>query len=195
MTNEHNTQVSPAFSKAAKLIEGRIHLDGRQLAKPRLFERFRLWRALRLLEVAAQAEPSNGAPLLFAAKVEERLGNQRACLEWLRRAYAVAPENHIVALELGAALGRAALHAESIPILAAAVRRDPDDPRVHCNLGLALLFSGDIGRAVSAFEYLVRLEPDVAINQRLLAVATDVGQGRLPRPGSEGELATLMRQT
>lgn len=182
------------FKEAGKLIEGSVNLDGRPLGKPGFFERKRLLKALKLLERAAEIEPPYGAASLFAAKVHERLGNGEGTLRWLQKAQSGAPNNVVIAIELGGALSKQGRLAEAIGVLTAAADTHPSDPRVHSNLGLSLLLSGDTQAAITAFERLFSLEPDRPVNKRLLYLAIDVHEGRKPRPASEDEIVRSLRE-
>jgi FimV-like protein len=180
------------WDKACKLVDGCLNLDGRPLPAPEAAERRRMAEAIPLFEQAARLEPDNAGPMLFVGKVHERLGDVAASLVSFRKAHAAAPDNAAVILELGGALGRCGLHGEAVPILSQGTARYPADPRMHCNLGLELLMSGDPQRAVMVFEQLVSLEPQGTHNKRLLALAQDVAGGRKPVPKTEQEVGALM---
>ena len=117
------------------------------------------------------------------------MGNLDANVAWLRKANDVEPNNLLVALELGAALGRRGLHHESLHILGNAAMANPGDPRIHCNFGLSLLMAGEAERAVHAFEHTTALEPEVVVNHKLLAYAVEVAAGRKSVPTNEREIA------
>jgi Flp pilus assembly protein TadD len=184
-----SSEYTALFQRGAALIEGSIHLDGRQLSDPGFFEKRRLKKARPFFEQAFQADPLNAAPLFLLGKIEERLGNGAGNIEWLRRANDVEPNNPLVALELGAALGRRGMYQESLRVLGNAATRNPSDPRIHCNLGLSLLMAGEAEGAVHAFEHTTSLEPDVATNHKLLAYAIEVAAGRKAVPSSERDIA------
>jgi Flp pilus assembly protein TadD len=171
-----------------RLVDGRVNLDGCALPKPGFFEKRRLLKGVRLLEQAANVEPPYGAASLFAAKVYERLGHNEESLRWMRKAQLVAPDNLIVALELGGVLSKQGLHTEAVAVLAKAVELGPNDPRVHSNLGVSLLLSGDAKGSIAIFKTLVALEPDKPINKRLLNLAVEVCEGRKTQPTSEAEI-------
>jgi Flp pilus assembly protein TadD len=176
------------FDEGMKLVEGRVNLDGHALPEPGFLERRRLLKGARLLEQAANHEPPYGAASFMTAKVYERLGRYEDSLRWMRKAQFVAPDNLIVALELGAALSRQGLHAEAVTVLTAAVTLGPNDPRVHGNLGVSLLLSGDTEGSIAAFRNGTALEPDEPMNGRLLNLALAVLEGRKPRPTTEAEI-------
>ena len=177
------------WDKGIELLDGRINLDGNPLPKPGFFERRRLHKASVLFERAASVAPENAAPLLFLGKIEERLGNAEACVDWLKRANELEPNNLIVVLELGGALGRSGKHAESASVMMAVARSHPNDPRIHVNLGLSLLMAGEANDAVQAFEHVVKLEPDLPANRRLLSFAVSVANGTKAAPRSLRELS------
>ena len=171
-----------------KLVDGRVNLDGCALPEPGFFEKRRLLKGVRLLEQAAVVEPPYGAASLFAAKVYERLGRNKESLRWMRKAQSVAPDNMIVALELGGVLSKLGLHTEAVAVLTEAAKQNPHDPRVHSNLGVSLLLSGDAKASVAAFSTLVALEPNQQTNIRLLNLAVAVHEGRESQPMSEAQI-------
>jgi tetratricopeptide (TPR) repeat protein len=189
---EHSSEFSAVWNKASGLISGHLNLDGQELPAPGFFERRRLKKALSLFEAAGRMEADNPAPLLFASKIQERLGNSTSSLEWVRKAHALEPDNLILIIELGAALGRCGMHSEAVPVLVKGIEQHPTDPRVHANLGLELLMAGTPQKAVSAFQRLLDLEPQGQQNKRLLALAEDVAAGRKPVPKTEQEVVRLM---
>jgi Flp pilus assembly protein TadD len=189
IVDQQSSKYNVLFRQGANLAEGRVNLDGNALGDPGFFERRRLRKALGFFALAAQIEPPYGAASLFAAKIEERLGNSAECVRWLRKAQVTAPGNVIVAIELGGALSRHGLHVEAIEVLSNAAQLFADDPRVHCNLGVSLLLAGDTRGSIAAFERLVSLEPGVETNLRLLRFAVEVAEGRTPGPRSEEEIA------
>jgi predicted Zn-dependent protease len=177
------------FSAGMKLLDGRIYLDGQTLPAIGLLEKEELAKASSLLQGAARAEPGNGAPLLMLAKIEERLGNKEACVDWLQKANAVAPGNLIVVLELGGALGRQGRYWESAAVMAETARANPSDPRIHFNMGVSLLLAGDAPGAVKALKHVVKIEPALPMNQKVLDFAIAVASGVKPIPRNERELS------
>ena len=177
------------WDQGMKILDGRVNLDGRPLPKPGFFERRRLKKASDILKRAATYEPENAAPPLFIGKIAERLGDSGACVDWMRRANQLQPDNLIVVLELGGALGRHGLYAESAAVLAAMARSNPTDARIQVNLGLSLLLAGEVEGAIHAFEHVISLEPDLAVNRKLLSFAKAVATGGKPQPNNMKELA------
>jgi Flp pilus assembly protein TadD len=184
-----DTEYKSLWDRGTALLRGRINLDGKPLPSPGFFERRRLRKASSYFQKAAKVQPENAAPLLFLGKIEERLGNSDACIEWLGQASTVAPGNPIVSLELGAALGRAGKHAESASVMAPVARANPNDARIHVNLGLSLLMAGQAGEAVHAFEHAARIEPEQPTNAKLRNLASSVADGREPVPRSLREIS------
>jgi hypothetical protein len=190
--NDPKQAYREVWDRACALVEGQIQLDGRQLEPLTQADAGRLRQALALFEQAATLDASNAGPMLLASKVHERLGQFADAVVCLRKAHALAPEEMIITLELGAALGRMGFHGEAVPILTSAAAANPSEPRLQCNLGLAQLMSGHPEAAVSTFERLTRLEPQAPQNKKLLFLALDVADGRKPVPKTEREVAELM---
>ena len=141
---------------------------------------------------ASSIAPTNGAPMFFIAKIKERLGDYNGSLQWLKKANSVEPENLILAIETGAALGRLGKHREAAAMLEVAVGHHPHEPRILCNLGLSYLMAGETENAVKSFELLVQLEPDFPTNQKLFSLATEIHLGKKPTPKCEAEIAKMI---
>lgn len=181
-----------AFQTGMKLIKGCIQLDKQQLDNPGFFERRKLRKAKTHFHNASKLEPANGAPLLFIAKIEDRLGNHESSLEWLKKANQLEPDNLILAIETGAALGRLQMHKEAATALEVAAQHHPHEPRIQSNLGLSYLMAGELENAVDTFKRLNQLEPDFPANQKLLDLATTVLAGNKPIPKTEAEVVRLI---
>jgi Flp pilus assembly protein TadD len=116
----------------------------------------------------------------------------RPALEWLKKGNSVEPENLILAIETGLALGRLGKHKEAAAMLEVAALNHPHEPRIQCNLGLSYLMAGETENALKTFETLVQLEPDYPTNQKLLDLASEIQSGKKPTPKSEAEIAKMI---
>lgn len=181
-----------AFDKGAALTKGSIQLDGQSLGKVGFFEKRRLNKAIEHFKEASAIEPTNGAPMLFIAKIKQRLGDYEKSLAWLKKANSVEPENLILAIETSSTLGRLGKHREAVTLLEVAVGHHPNEPRIQCNLGLSYLMAGEIENALKTFEILILLEPDFPPNHKLLNLATEVKSGKKPIPRSEAEVVRMI---
>lgn len=193
--NPSPQQKSPykiAFDKGAELVNGRVQLDGQRLGAVGFLEKWKLKRAIKHFETASALEPSNGAPMLFIAKIKQRLGDYEGGLNWLKKANTAEPDNAILAIETGATLGRLGKHKEAVTMLEIASRHHPNEPRIQCNLGLSYLLAGETQNALNAFETLVALEPDFPTNHKLLALAAEIASGRSSIPESEADIAKMI---
>lgn len=188
----HSEAYLRAWGAACELIDGCLNLDGRHLPPPSDAESRRLQEAIPLFEEAALLEPGNAGPMLFVSKVHERLGDLPRSLAAIRKAHSILPDNPVVLIELGGALGRNGLNDEAVSVLRMATRVHPAEPRIHFNLGMALLTSGNASEAIPVFEHLIELEPDGPHNKRLLALAHEIAAGRKPAPKTEREVAALL---
>lgn len=191
---EEHSKYHVAFQRGVALVKGSIQIDGQRLKRLGFFEKIRLKRALRNFEEAALFAPDNAAPPFMMAKIRDRLGDFEGSLELLKRANLLQPDNLILAIETGAALGRLGKHREAATLLEVVSRSYPDEPRVWCNLGLSYLMTGETENAVRAFELLVRLEPSLSTNQKLLDVASEAHAGRRAIPRSEAEVVQAMSE-
>ena len=180
------------FGKGAALVKGSIQLDKQTLGELGFFEKKRLKRALTYFEKASSLAPTNGAPMLFIAKIKQRLGEFESSLEWLKKANSVEPNNLILAIETSAALGRLEKHKEAATVLENACKSHPADPRIWSNLGLSYLMAGETNSAVKTFEYLVQIEPDFPTNKKLFDLASEIALGEKSTPRNEAELIKMI---
>ncbi len=180
------------FDKGAALVKNSIQLDKQTLEKLGFFEKRRLKRALIYFEKASSLAPTNGAPMLFIAKIKQRFGEFGSSLEWLKKANSVEPNNLILAIETSAALGRLEKHKEAATVLENASKSHPEDPRIWSNLGLSYLMAEETNSAVKTFEYLVQIEPDFPLNRKLFDLASKVALGEKPTPRNEAELLKMI---
>jgi len=191
-TDEKASCYSVAFKKGANLVRGSIQLDGQRLGALGFFEKRRLNKALNHFKEASSIAPLNGAPMLFIAKILQRIGDDEGSLEWLKKANSVEPENLILAIETGGTLGRLGKHKEAAAMLEVAANHHPHESRIQCNLGLSYLMAGETDKAVKTFELLVQLEPNFPTNKKLLDLATAIRLGRKPTPKTEAEIARMI---
>jgi Flp pilus assembly protein TadD len=83
-----------------------------------------------------------------------------------------APRQKLIELSLAAKQhGRAGRWAEAIVALRELVRRMPDSPEAHCDLGVACLASGRLDEAVANLQRAVELRPGLDVALRHLAYA------------------------
>lgn len=77
-------------------------------------------------------------------------------------------------------------------MLEMAVNIHPREPRIQSNLGLSYLIGGEVENAVKAFEVLLLLEPDYAVNRKLLNLVKEIKLGAKPMPKCEADIAKMM---
>jgi protein O-GlcNAc transferase len=77
---------------------------------------------------------------------------QPGALEELTRAYRLAPQNAVIALQLGQALASGGNDEQAIPLLRHALELDPDSTSAAYQLGLALQRTGKAGDAIPLFQ-------------------------------------------
>jgi Flp pilus assembly protein TadD len=188
----HGAPFTALWDEAMALVQGRLVLDDQPMGALARGDATKLRRGASLLQRAAALEPRNAAPLLMLAKVEQRLGNAAASIGWLRKAHTTEPAHPIIVTELGAALGRQGRHREAADLILPVAQAHPRHPGIQCNLALALLLAGDAAKAVTVFQHLIEIEPERALNHRLLALAIAVAAGRKPAPASEADIGASL---
>ncbi len=177
------------FSKAGNLVGDLIRLDGRPAPKIGFFQKHKLRKAVGLYKLATQEAPENGAPYLMLAKVQERLGEYEESLASLQKAWLLEPGNMILIIELSGAYGLLNKHQEAVSVLLEGRKYYPDEPRILFNLGVSFLLTNQPKGAIEVFEKMVVIEPDYAMNQKMLNYSNRVASGEANPPQVQSDIA------
>jgi tetratricopeptide (TPR) repeat protein len=95
-------------------------------------------------------------------------GDYRSARQLLERAYALAPENGAIAINLGGAHLLLGKHQQAVPILEKAAELEPANPMVWINLAAAYLGFLEIStselqtKAIEAYQKALSLDPKAA---------------------------------
>jgi len=133
--------------------------------------------ALATAESLTDAEPLRLDILVLRADAASRLGRDADAAAALRRAEALAPADQLAAARADVALAR---HdgAAAIGYIRAALDRAPESPRLWTLLGGAYGRSGDLARAIDAYERAVALQPTALACKTLAALVFEVRHDR-----------------
>src|SRR5262245_55308218 len=151
MTEQERLRHNQLYEEGCRLARGRVLVDDYGLP-PRLgwLARRRLERAIRYLRAALELAPDNWSALWLLGKIHERLDRPAYALECLARAFDLNPGHRDVARAAGIAACEAGDGPGAVRFCQAAVRADPRDAGLLCNLALAFLITGDFVQARTA---------------------------------------------
>jgi len=128
----------------------------------------RLEEAMQTLDSVLERHPKTLMARLYLARALDRLGDSAGAAAQLEQALALAPslqetQERVAAHRLRLDGERAYTEGKMQDTLAAtveAVKRDPEDPIAHNNLGVVLTALGERARAEEAFRRALHLAPD-----------------------------------
>jgi Flp pilus assembly protein TadD len=183
------------YKQANDLIRNDIMVDGQPLsAKPNLFARIRLRKAIGLYDEVLKMNPQNWATYFMKAKALHRLGESKLAFELMLKAHhgnptisGFAREAGIIALQLGH-------FSEGVNLTEDAIKNRPEDGSLYSNLGLGQLLCGNASKAIDALYRANELEPNHPFTLRLLAVAQAIKAGKIPYPHSDKDVFKAARR-
>lgn len=177
------------YEEAWKLIKGEILLDGQPLHKPGWFVRRRLKKAQSLFEATLAINAAGWNAMFAIGKIEQRLGNLKAALDWMLRAREFVLDNTSLAKETSLMASQLGMHEDGARIADEAIALKPDDAALIVNSGLAHICAGHFKTALERFQEAARIEPDVSMNARLAVYTEKVISGEFQAPESESDIA------
>jgi len=189
LSKEEIEKHNKLYEQANDLIHRDIMIDGQPLsAKPNLFVRRRLRKAIDLYDEVLKINPQNWAACFAKAKALHRLGETRLAFELMLKAHRGNPtisgfarEAGIIALQLGR-------FSEGVNLTEEAIKTRPGDGSLYSNLGLGQLLDGNASKAIDTFCRANELEPNHPVTLRLLGVAQAGKAGKIPYPTSDKDV-------
>jgi tetratricopeptide (TPR) repeat protein len=158
--------INPESAIAHNNLARLRHSQGRMAEAMKHYE-----AALKLNPELAQAHNNLGVLLLQQGRLDEGVGH-------LREAVRLLPRDAESQYNLALALNQQENWKEAAVIFASLAPGGPNDPKLHCEYGLALAHLGQIREAMSHYARALRLQPDYpeALERLAWIAATD------PRP-------------
>lgn len=108
---------------------------------------------------AAEDDPSNFAAQMEAAAMFHRINNNDRALHFLKRAYALRPEDYDALLILANKTFDVGNYAEAKPLYEKALTMKPDSVDVRTDLGTTVFQLGDLDKAIGFFEGSLKIDP------------------------------------
>jgi len=151
------TQVAAAASPAADDHDGHDHPPGEHptgdaadgAAMPEVQAKLK----------AAEDDPKNYEAQMEAAAMFHRIKNDDRALYFLKRAYALRPDDYDALLILANKTFDVGLYAEAKPLYEKALAKDPSKVDVRTDLGTTLFQLGELDKAIEMFEGSLKVDP------------------------------------
>lgn len=156
---------------------------GHLLERPEDFEvraeMIRLMAASGQLEDAAKeverlvaARPGDAKLLALAGDIFFE-GKPELAADYYRRAVEADAGHNNARVQLGAALVRSMKYEEAVPLLEAAISKEPENYVAHANLGTALFKLKQYPTAAREFIWIIQRRPETAASYFFLAISLD----------------------
>jgi len=139
----------PALRSTDRLLEGIAEAKAGRLDEARA-----------ALEEARRLDPGSERVLLALAMVADRRGEDRAAMDYCRRAIALKPDSEPAYEQLGASALKIGEVAEAVSALEKAVSIDANNKQALSRLGVAYAQAGRVDEARAAFEKALAIDPD-----------------------------------
>ena len=128
--------------------------------------------AAKEIDTVVAASPSDPKLLMLAGDIYFESKPDAAAI-YYRRAVDAQPDNMRGRVQLGASLVRAMQFEASLPVLADAITREPQNYVAHANLATALFKLKQYPQAAREFLWVIRARPEIAASYYFLAICFD----------------------
>lgn len=125
---------------------------------------------------AAEDDPKNYEAQMEAAAMFHRIKNDEKALYYLKRAYALRPDDYDALLILANKTFDVGMYAEAKPLYEKALAMKPGSVDVRTDLGTTLFQLGELDKAIEMFEGSLKIDPKHEYTlQNLVVVAIQKG--------------------
>jgi len=124
--------------------------------------------AYAAFDQAARLDEKNAEAWAWLGEANQQTGGNEA-LKYLDRAFELNPDTSVVRGLRGLYFQRIGNHRQGLVEFQAAAKLDPENPTWYISIGEEFAMTGDLIRALEAYQYPTVLEPDNAEYWRLLA--------------------------
>lgn len=177
------------WQKACVLTEGELILHESQKREPPGFwSRLKLKRAQRLLQQILALTPDHWNSMWLLGKSVQRFGDERAAFEWFVKAWNQAPRNADVAREAALSAMHLGLSRHAVAYCEEALKLEPNDPGLTCNLALALIHDGKPLEALAKAKLAVEGNPSDGVSGNVMRLAQHLVQSGTSCPRNSAEL-------
>jgi len=124
--------------------------------------------AYAAFDKAVTLDEKNAEAWAWLGEADQQTGGNEA-LKYLDRAFDLNPDSSVVRGLRGLYFQRIGNHRQGLVEFQAAAKLDPENPNWYISIGEEFVMTGDLIRALEAYQYPTVLEPDNAEYWRLLA--------------------------
>ena len=127
-------------------------------------------------------KPNNWSAMWVVGKVQQRLGDEAAALNWFEKSWQAHPSHPDVARE--ASLSAMHLGRSNLAIVYAhhAAQLDPQSAGLQANLALAYLLAGQLQQAQTNIDLSLKADPADPISKSVQAIIKHFASTRQPPP-------------
>ena len=192
---EARREAQKLWEKACALTKGELILHENQGRKPPGFwTRLKLKRAVNLFEKVLQLAPNHWNSMWILGKTVQRLGDERAAFDWFVKAWDQTPRNIDVAREAALSAMHLGLARHAIEYCEEALKLEPNDPGMICNLALALIHDGKPSEALVKAKVAVDGNPNDTVSVNVMRLAQHLVQTMTPSPRNSAEIQDFCRK-
>ena len=195
MNDQERAEHNRLFEEASAMINEEIQFHDRPLLPPPgWWLRRRLKRALSLFHRVLELRPENWSAMWLAAKVRQRLGDEKAAFEWFERAYQVNPSQPDVAREASLTAMNIGRTDAAVVYAFRATQIEPESAGLHANLALVYVLDGQLEQARKSIEHSLGLDPSDTISQTIKAIIEFFATHPIPPPKTTEGLKQFWRK-
>ena len=192
---EARKEAQKLWEKACALTKEELILHENQGRKPpRFWTGLKLKRAVKLFEKVLQLAPNHWNSMWILGKTVQRLGDERAAFDWFVKAWDQTPRNIDVAREAALSAMHLGLARHAIEYCEGALKLEPNDSGMICNLALALIHDGKPSEAVTKAKLAVDGNPKDTVSVNVLRLAQHIAQTNSACPRNSAEIQEYCRK-
>ena len=183
------------YEKACALTKGELILHENQGRKrPSFWVKLKLKRAVKLFEQVLQLAPTNWSSMWILGKTFQRLGDERAAFDWFVKAWDQTPRNSDVAREAALSAMHLGLARHAIEYCEEALKLEPNEPGLICNLALALIHDGKPVEALVKAKLALDRDANDSVSKSVFQLAQHLAQTNSPCPRNSAEIQEFCRK-
>lgn len=183
------------WEKACALTKGELILHENQGRKPPGFWiRLKLRRAVKLFEKVLHLTPNHWNSMWILGKTVQRLGDERAAFDWFVKAWDQTPRNIDVAREAALSAMHLGLARHAIEYCEEALKLEPNDSGMICNLALAMIHDGKPSEALAKAKVAVDGNPKDIVSVNVMKLAQHLVETKATCPRNSAEIQDYCRK-
>jgi tetratricopeptide (TPR) repeat protein len=187
--DRQNGKAQRWYKRACTLSHGELLLHEHQFRKaPSFWIRLKLKRAAALFKKVLVCSPHHWNSMWLLGKTEQRLGNERAALDWFAKACEEPHNNANVPREASLSAMHLGLSRHAIEYCEEALKIEPGSAGLLCNLGLAYLHDGKPAEALVHVQRAIEADPQDPVSRNVLRLIEHIIATKAACPKSSIEM-------